>query len=124
MTNISYNRVKEENLFDRSFIFDIYVLTTKNISPFSLERKHFDVKEKEMINMFWEDCNEPSFYKHICQPEDFLFLNRKNVIYPRVTKIVMNYINVNDKNFDKLKRKLIENKTLFQFVYSSAYPEV
>ena len=68
LTNISYNGVKEEDLFDRSFVFNIYVLTTKNINPFSLEIKIFDIKDSEMINMFWEDCNEPSFYKHICQP--------------------------------------------------------
>ena len=68
LTNISYNGVREEDLFDRSFVFNIYVLTTKNINPFSLEIKIFDIKDSEMINMFWEDCNEPSFYKHICQP--------------------------------------------------------
>ena len=84
------NRIMK--LFDRSFVFDIYVLTAKNINPFSLERKIFDIKNREMINMFWEDCNEPSFYKHICQSENFLHLNRKNVIYPRVSEIVMNYI--------------------------------
>ena len=107
---MSYNGVKEEDLFDRSFAFDIYVLTIKNINPFSLERKIFDVKDREMINMFWEDCNEPSFYKHIYQPDNFLYLNGKNVIYPRVAEIVMNYIEADDKNFDKLRRKLIENK--------------
>ena len=68
LTNISYNGVREEDLFDRSFVFNIYVLTTKNINPFSLEIKIFDIKDSEMINMFWEDCNEPSFYKHICEP--------------------------------------------------------
>ena len=124
LTNISYNGVKEENLFDRSFVFDIYVLTTKNINPFSLERKIFDVKDKEMISMFWEDCNKPSFYKYICQPQNFLYLNGKNIIYPRAAEIVMNYKEADGKTFDKLKRKLIENKKIFQFVYSSAYPEV
>ena len=124
MTNISYNGVKEEDLLDRSFVFGIYVLTTKNTHPFSLERNIFDVKDREMINMYWEDCNEPSFYKHIYQLENFLNLNGKTVIYPRVTEIVMNYIEADDKNFDKLKRKLIENKKIFQFVYSSIYPEV
>ena len=61
LTNISYNRVKEEDLFDKSFVFDIYVLATKNINPFSLEREIFDVEDQGMINMFWGDCNEPSF---------------------------------------------------------------
>ena len=116
--------MKEEDLFDRSFAFEVFVLTTKNINPFSLERKIFDFKEREMINMFWEDCNEPSFYKHICQPENFLYLNGKNVIYPQVAEIIINYIEADSKTFGKLKRKLIKNKKIFQFVYSSVYPEV
>ena len=113
LTNISYNKVKKQDLFDRSFVFDIYILATKNINPFSLERKIFDVKDREMINMFWDDCNEPSFYKHICQPDNFLYLNGKTIIYPCVTEIVMNYIEADEKNFNKLRRKLIENQKIF-----------
>ena len=66
-----------------------------------------------MINMFWEDCNEPSFYKRICQPEIFLYLNGKNIIYPGAAEIVMNGIEADNKSFDKLKRELIENKEYF-----------
>ena len=80
LTNVLYNGVKEENLFDRSFGFDVYVLTTKNINLFLLKQKIFDVKSREMIHMFWEDCNEPSFYKHICKPESFMYLNGKNIV--------------------------------------------
>ena len=36
----------------------------------------------------------------------------------------MNLIKIDDKKFGKLKRKLIESKKIFQFVYSSVYPEV
>ena len=36
----------------------------------------------------------------------------------------MSYIEADNKNFDKLKRKLIKNKKIFQLVYSSVYPEV
>ena len=77
LTNISYNGNKEEDLWDRSFVFDIYVLTAKNINLFSLEQKILDIKNREMINMFWEDCNKSSFYKHICKPDNFLYLNGK-----------------------------------------------
>ena len=82
------------------------------------------MKVREMINMFWEDCTEPSFYKRICQADNFLYLNRKNVIYPRVAEIVMNYIEADENNFVKLKRKLTENQKIFQYVYASLYPEV
>ena len=60
LTNISYMGVKEEDLFDRSFVFDVHTLTTKKGNPFSLERNIFDVKDCEMISMFWEKCNKPS----------------------------------------------------------------
>ena len=36
----------------------------------------------------------------------------------------MNYIKANENNFRKLKRKLIENQKIFQYVYTSVYPEV
>ena len=87
LTNISYRGMKEEDLFDRSFVFDVYTMTTKNINPFSLERKIFDVKDCKMINIFWEQSNEPSFYKLICKPPNFLYLNGKNVTYPKVAQI-------------------------------------
>ena len=74
--------------------------------------------------MFWEDYNEPSFYKHICQPENFLYLDEKNVIYLRVAEIVMSYVEPDENIFGKLKRKLIENQKMFQHVYARIYPEV
>ena len=63
-------------------------MATKNINPFSLERKMFDLKNREKIQMFCEECNEPSFYKHICQPDNFMYLNGKNVIHPYVVEVV------------------------------------
>ena len=77
LTNISYKEVNEKDFFDRRFVFNIYVLATKNINPFSLERKIFDVNDREMIKMSLEDCNEPTFYKHFHQPDNFLYLNGK-----------------------------------------------
>ena len=82
------------------------------------------MKDREMINMFWKECNEPSFDKHICQPDNFFYLNGKNIIYLRVTEIVMNYMEADKSNFGKLKRKLIENQKIFQYVYASVYREV
>ena len=39
-------------LFDRNFVFDVYVPTTKNINPFSLEQNFFDMRFTEMIHVF------------------------------------------------------------------------
>ena len=45
-------------------------------------------------------------------------------MYLRVTEVVMNYLEAGEKNFSRLKRKLIENQKIFQYVYLSVYPEV
>ena len=116
--------MKEDDLKERSFVFDVYVLTTRNINPFLLKQKIFDAKNREMIHMFWEDCNESSFYRHICKPDNFMYLNVKNVIYPRLADIVWNYIEEDEQNFNKIKKWLVDNIKIFQFVYSNVYPEV
>ena len=41
-----------------------------------------------------------------------------------MAEIVMNYIEVNENNFNNLKRKLIKNQNIFQYLYASIYPEV
>ena len=53
-----------------------------------------------------------------------MHLNNKNVICPGVANIAWKYIKENGQNFHKLKQILIENNKIFQFVYSSTYPEV
>ena len=58
-----------------------------------------------MVNIFWEECKDLSFYKHICNPENILHLNRKNVIYPHIANIVCKYLEKDEENFEKIKKK-------------------
>ena len=39
LTNISYNSLKEEDLFDKNFISELYTLMRKNINPFCWREK-------------------------------------------------------------------------------------
>ena len=124
LTNILYKGVKEEDLFDQKFIFDVHILITKNTNPFSLEGKIFDVKDREIIYMFWDECLDSKFYKHTCLPQNLMYLNRKNVLYPRVAEIVWKHIENDGNIICKMRKKLIENRKTFQFVCSNTYPEV
>ena len=65
MTNIPDNRVKEEDLCDGNFIFDIHVLIMKISKPFLFERKLFNVKDRENVNIFWDSYINAKFYKHL-----------------------------------------------------------
>ena len=119
LTNISYNSIKEEDLFDKSFTFELYTLMRKNINPFCLEKKICDSKNREMIQMFWEEYNKPNFYKHICQSDNVMYLNNKNVIHPHMAEIVWKYVEKDETNFHKMKKKLLDNLNIFQFFYST-----
>ena len=61
-----------------------------------------------MIQMFWEECNELTFHKQICQPDNFMYLNDKNVIHPHVVEIVWKEVEKDETNFDKMMKKLQE----------------
>ena len=71
LSNISYIGINKEDLHNENFIFDIYLLMTKNLNPFSLDRKLNDPNKHEMIYMIWKDCMPSIFYKYICQEENF-----------------------------------------------------
>ena len=62
------------------FFFDVYLLVTKNLNPFSLDRKLADKKKHEMIYMLWKECMPQKFYQHICKEKKFIYLNGKNVL--------------------------------------------
>ena len=62
-----------------------------------------------MIQMFCEEYNKPSFYKHICQSDNVMYLNDKIVIHPRIAEIVWKYIEKDETNFHKMKKKLLDN---------------
>ena len=53
-----------------------------------------------------------------------MYLNIRNVIHPHVVEITWKYIEKDETNSNKMKKKLEENKKVFQFVYSTVYPEV
>ena len=53
-----------------------------------------------------------------------MYLNSRNVIHPHVVEIIWKYIENDETNSNKMKKKLEENKKVFQFVYSTVYPEV
>ena len=109
---------------DNNFTFDTITLITKNINPFSLERKIVDAKNRDMIYMLWDECIEKPFYKHICENDNFVYLNGKNVLYTKTVKIVLNYLNKDTSNIVRLRKCLQNHMKTIQFVYSRCFPEI
>ena len=114
LSNIAYKSVNDQDIFDRNFCFDAYVLVTKNLNPFSLERKITDQSKHEAIYMLRKDCMPNEYYKFICKHENFSYLNEKNVLHPKIVDIVWKFICEDETNYKKLRKKLKKNKNIFQ----------
>ena len=102
LSNISYVGINKKDFYNENFIFDIYTLLMKNLNPFSLVRKLNNYNKHEMIYMLWQECMPAEFYRFICLEKIFLYLNGKNVLYPRVVEIISEFIHKNEKNYNKL----------------------
>ena len=65
LSNIAYVGINKEDYYNENFIFDVYLLVTKNLNPFSLDRKLAEKNKHEMIYMLWKECMPQKFYRHI-----------------------------------------------------------
>ena len=105
-------------------MFDTITLLTKNINPFSLERKTVDAKSRDIIYMLWDECIEKTFYKHICENDNFIYLNGKKVLYSKTAQIILDYLNKDTSNIARLRKCLQNHMKTIQFVYSRCFPEI
>ena len=124
LSNIAYVGINKEDYYNKNFIFDVYLLLTKNLDPFSLDRKLADKTKHEMIYMLWKECMPFKFYWYICQEKNFLYLNGKNVLQPKVLEIISEFIDADEGNYRLLQNNLSCYKNIFQYVYSNVFPEI
>ena len=124
LLNISYTGVKSEDFVGNNFTFDTITLITKNINSFSLERKIIDAKNRDVISMLWDECIEKTFYKHVCEKDNFVYLNSKNVLYSKTAHIVLDYLNKDASNIAHLRKCLQNHMKAIQFVYLRCFPEI
>ena len=124
LSKISYSGIESEDFADNNFTFDTISLLTKNINPFSLERKIVDAKNRDIIYMLWNECIEKTFHKHICENDNFIYLNGKNVLYSKTAQIVLDYLNKDVSNIVRLRKCLQNPMKTIQFVYSRCFPEI
>ena len=123
LSNIAYVGIYKEDYYDENFFFDVYLLITKNLNPFSLNRKLADKTKHEMIYMLRKECMPQKFYKHVCKEKNFLYLNSKNVLQPKVLEIITDFLSEDENNYRELRNNLFSYKSIFQYVYSNVFLE-
>ena len=66
LSNIASVGINREDFYNENYIFNVYLLITKNLIPFSLDRKLADKNKHQMLYLFWKECMPQKFYQHIC----------------------------------------------------------
>ena len=74
--------------------------------------------------MLWDECIKKTFYKHICENDNFIYLNDKNVLYSKTAQIVLDYLNKDASNIVRLRKCLQNHMKTIQFVYLRCFPEI
>ena len=91
LSNIARIGIKKEDYYNKKFIFDVYLLLTKNLNPFPLGRKLRDKTKYEMIYMLQREFMPVEYYKFIFEETNFIYLNGKNVLQPTVLQIIVDF---------------------------------
>ena len=99
LSNIAYVGINKGDYCNENFVFDVYLLVTKNLNPFLLDRKLADKTKHEMIYMLWKKCMPQKFYRHICKEKNFLYLNSKNVLQPKVLEIIREFLDDHESHY-------------------------
>ena len=99
-------------------------MVTKNLNPFPLDRKLRDQNKHQMIYKLWKECMPQRFYKHICKDENFLYLNGKNVLQPKVSDIITEFLKEGKENYLELRKNLSHYKDILQYVCCNVFSEI
>ena len=94
------------------------MLVNKNLNPFSLDRKLADKNKYETSEHACEILQA-----HL-QGKNFLYLNGKIMLQPKVLEIITDFLNENENNYKKLRKNLSSYKKIFWYVYSNIFPEI
>ena len=122
LMNVSYNRIKNSDFENRSFIIDCYSIMLLYLNPFYLERKFENILDREFVNVIWCLLMLNDFYNFISQPENFKTLNKLKLEYREANESVKSFTD-DETQFQMLKNFLIRNSTHYQFVFGNLFPK-
>ena len=66
-----------------------------------------------MMYMLWKECMPVKFYRHICKENNFLYLNGKNVLQPKVSEIINEYLDKDTNNYNQMRNNLSQYKNIY-----------
>ena len=93
--------LEKKKILNIIFVFEINVLLTKFVNPFSIERKVHEKGYQEIIYMLWDECIPTKLCKFGCQSENFIYSSWK-IAFMQIT-FMSNKLNL------KMRKNLKQN---------------
>ena len=120
LTNALYNRVKQEDFDNKSFVVDCYSFMLLFLNPFFLQRKFKSQTEREYIEMLWSSLIPNKFYNFICRGDNYMVLNKIKLRFQDTVEIVKSVAD-NANDYRQIRDALKANATSFQYLYSNLF---
>ena len=122
LTNVSYNRVKETDFQNRSFVIDCYSFIILYLNPFYLERKFENSVDRDYVNAMWNLMMPAALYNCIYQEENFKTLNKLKLKFQYTSEIIKTFLDDNSQ-LEILKDYLMKYAKSYQFLYGNLFPK-
>ena len=122
LTYVSYNRVKETDFQNRSFVIDCYSFIILYLNPFYLERKFENSIDRDYINTMWNLMMPAALYNFIYQEINFKTLNKLKLKFQDTNEIIKTFLDDNSQ-LEILKDYLKKYAKSYQFLYENLFPK-
>ena len=111
---ISYNRIKNSDYENRSFVINCFSFLLLYLNPFYLERKFETNSDRDYVNVLWSFMMPQTLYNFICRDDNFKTLNKLKLKFQDANEIVKLFIEdesffSQQQQFDTLKDYLIKH---------------
>ena len=122
LSNVSYNRIKNSDYQNKSFVVDCYSFLLLYLNPFYLERKFETVIERDYVNLMWSFMMPETLYNFICKEDNFKTLNKLKLKFHETNEIIKTFLEDDSSQFDVLRNYLMKHARSYQFIYGNLFP--
>ena len=83
---------------------------------------YFDIQDREMVKMLWEECLPQRYYDYIKQPENFELLHSDKLTFKQVKDLIGSYFYVPGA-WKKLAEIFKKYHAIYQYMYAHLFPK-
>ena len=117
LTCISYNRLKQKDYDNQSFVIDTFSYILLHFNPINLERKFFENDDKDYINVIWVKCMPKELLDFISQEYYFKSLYNLEFKYANANDIIKQFLLVNPNHMNYLIQYFKQHALKYQYMY-------